>query len=133
MGDESTFAITAVEVPDVTDGAPPRPAVTLGAFSLVWRGRRDRNDAATERRRSQAPQVTWYVEDDFDASGWVPEALLPKLYFRDANGSLWTGTRAESSGPISAADDKPGVHLSSSFVTTAGRPPADPPPARRTA
>lgn len=31
-------------------------------------------------------------EDPFEVAGWVPDALLPKLYFRDANGVMWKRT-----------------------------------------
>lgn len=34
----------------------------------------------------------WIYEEPFSADGWVPDALLPKLYFRDASGQAWKRT-----------------------------------------
>ena len=34
----------------------------------------------------------WNFEEPFDTTGWIPEALVPKLFFRDASGQEWKRT-----------------------------------------
>lgn len=34
----------------------------------------------------------WIYDEPFNTDGWVPDALLPKLYFRDASGQTWKRT-----------------------------------------
>jgi hypothetical protein len=34
----------------------------------------------------------WDFEESFQLQGWVPDALMPRLYFRDANGVPWKRT-----------------------------------------
>ena len=34
----------------------------------------------------------WDYEEPFDTTDWVPDALIPKLFFRDATGQEWKRT-----------------------------------------
>lgn len=54
----------------------------------------------------------WDFEETFDTAGWVPDALVPKLFFRDASGRAWKrtarGILMRDPGP---SDDGPVKHL----------------------